>query len=80
MALYQFHRVLIAVAIMFDFIFTLWSVRRWNYTGEQINLIMAIGSSIVTVAFLIYLVYFSKNLNAMRDEMLRRANDETLTH
>jgi hypothetical protein len=74
MALFQFHRVLISFAIMFDFIFTLWSIRRWNATGENINLIMAVGSSIVTVMLLAYLVYFSKNLNAMRDDMIRRAN------
>ena len=74
MALFQFHRVLIAVTVMFDFLLTLWSIRRWNTTGEDTFLYLAIGSSVVSLALLAYLVNFSKNLNAMRDQMIRRAN------
>jgi len=65
-ALYNFHRVLIAVAILFDLVFSLYCFRKWQETGATSQLIMLIGSSVVTVAMVAYLIYFNKNLVVLR--------------
>ncbi len=72
MALYNFHRVLIAVAILFDFGFTFWTIRQYNLTGDAIQLVLAVGSSVVTVGLVVYLVYFNRNLSVLRHILAAR--------
>ncbi|MAE67198.1 MAG: hypothetical protein CMJ18_23300 [Phycisphaeraceae bacterium] len=62
MALYNFHRVLIASAILFDFGFSLYCFRRYQITGEGLQLTMLVASSVVTVAMIGYLIHFNKGL------------------
>jgi hypothetical protein len=67
MSLYQFHRVLIAAAIVFDALFTFWALRQWQNSGhDHMLLAMAIGSTVVTVTMVTYLVYFNRNLTRPR--------------
>jgi uncharacterized membrane protein len=67
MSLYHFHRVLITAAILFDFFFTFWAIRQYQAPdGAAMDLVMAIGSSVVTVALVAYLVYFNRNLAVLR--------------
>ena len=66
MALYNFHRVLIAATILFDLGFSLYCFRKWQETGFTSQLIMLIGSTVVTVAIVAYLIYFHKNLTVLR--------------
>lgn len=66
MALYNFHRVLIAAAILFDLGFSLYCYRKWQDGGEPMQLVMLIGSSVVTVGLVAYLVYFNKKLTVLR--------------
>ena len=72
MSLYHFHRVLIAAAILFDLYFSLYCYRRYSETGELQQLYMLIGSSLITVALVIYLVLFNKKM-----QMLSRLSRET---
>ena len=65
MALYHFHRVLIAAAILFDFAFSLYAFRRYSETSQTIDLAMAVGSSVVTVALVAYLIYFNRSLRLL---------------
>ncbi len=74
MSLYNFHRVLIGAAIVFDLFFTFWSVRQWRDDGETTMLVMAIASSIVTVALIAYLVYFNRNLAVLRHALSQRGD------
>ncbi len=76
MALYNFHRVLISAAILFDFFFTFWALREYRQTADGMQLAMAIGSSIVTVAMVAYLVYFNRNLAVMRHVLEGRDREE----
>lgn len=62
MALYNFHRMLIAAAILFDFGFTLYAFRRYGITGNVMDIYMGVGSSIVTVLLVAYLIYFNYSL------------------
>jgi len=66
MALYNFHRVLIAAAIVFDAGFTWFSLRRWNRSGDQLDLIMAIASTIITISFVVYLVFFNRKTRRLQ--------------
>jgi uncharacterized membrane protein len=66
MALYNFHRVLIAIAIVFDFLFTFWALRQWRLTSDSILLVTAVASSVVTIGLIAYLVYFNRNLSLLR--------------
>ncbi len=70
MALYNFHRVLIAAAILFDFAFTLYSFRRYDITGNVVDIYMGVGSSIVTIALVAYLIYFNYSVRVLRRDHL----------
>jgi len=74
MSLYNFHRVLIAAAILFDFLFTFWAIREYRFAdeGKTALLLTAIGSSIFTIALIAYLVYFNRNLAVFRHELAER--------
>lgn len=67
MALYYFHRVLIAAAILFDFAFTLYSFRRYGITGNAMDIVMGVGSSVVTVALVAYLIYFNYSVRVLQE-------------
>ena len=69
MSLYHFHRVLIGASIIFDFCFTFWTVRAWLKTGDAMQIVLAVGSSILTVALVTYLVYFNRNMAVWRHVM-----------
>ncbi|MEX2214461.1 MAG: hypothetical protein WD768_10055 [Phycisphaeraceae bacterium] len=66
MALYHFHRVLIAAAILFDFFFSLFCIRRYNLHGEVMDLVYAIGSSAISVGFILYLIHFNRKVARYR--------------
>ncbi|MBI1336950.1 MAG: hypothetical protein GC164_08315 [Phycisphaera sp.] len=66
MALYNFHRVLITASILFDAFFSYWSFQQWRETGESINLVMLVGSSVVTLGLIAYFIYFNRNLHNKR--------------
>ena len=66
MALYNFHRVLIAAAILFAIGFCLYCVRNYQSTGDVVQLVMLIVLSIVTVGLVGYLIHFNKNLTVLR--------------
>jgi ABC-type cobalamin transport system permease subunit len=72
MALYNFHRVLIAAAILFDFGFTLYAFRRYDITGSTTDIVMGVVSSIVTVALVAYLIYFNYSVRMLNDRSSRR--------
>ena len=69
MSLYYFHRVLIVATIVFDFFFTLWSIRMWRETSEPTYIYLAVGSSILTLAFIAYLVYFNRKLPQVKQNL-----------
>ena len=75
MSLYYFHRVLITAAVLFDFFFTFWAVRQYRLNDQMIDLVMAIGSSVVTIGLVAYLVYFNRNLTIHRHLMAVRQGD-----
>ncbi len=66
MAIYNFHRVLIAAAILFDFGFTFWAIQQYRCTDDGQQLILAVLSSAVTLALVAYLVYFNRTLAVLR--------------
>lgn len=76
MALYNFHRVLITAAILFDFFFTFWTVRQYRDTGDAMQLAMAIASTVVTVGLVGYLVYFNRNLTVLKHIIENRERGE----
>lgn len=72
MDLYSFHRVLISAAILFDFLFTFWAVRQWRVDSDPMMLVMAVGSSVVTITLVAYLVYFNRSLAVLRHTLAGR--------
>ena len=66
MALYNFHRVLITAAILFDFGFTYWAILQYRETDDVKQLVLAVLSSVVTLALVAYLVYFNRTLTVLR--------------
>jgi len=73
MALYAFHRVLIVFAILFDFAFTVFCIRRYNRSGGALDLVWAALASFITVAFVYYLVLFNRKVNRLRITLAARA-------
>ena len=69
MALYYFHRILIAAAIIFDVGYTYFCLKRYSKLEQTGDLIMAIASSAVTLGFVIYLVRFNKKVRRLRDQV-----------
>lgn len=66
MAPYKFHRVLIAVAILFDFGFTFWAIQQYRCSDDVKQLILPVFSLAVTLALVAYLVYFNRTLAVLR--------------
>ena len=69
MALYNFHRILIAAAILFDFFFSLFCIRKYNLHGDVMDLVYAVGSSAVSIGFIIYLIRFNRKCARMRTSL-----------
>jgi hypothetical protein len=73
MALYAFHRVLIAAAIFFDFVFTVFCIRKYNGpNGDIKDLIWALLSSVITVGFVWYFIHFTRKTARLRIELAAR--------
>lgn len=72
MSLYNFHRVLIGATILFNFLFIFWAIRQFRATDDIINLVMATGSLVISVAMVVYLVYFSRNLALTRHVLAKQ--------
>ena len=62
MALFNFHRVLISGYILFDLFFTLLCVRRWLDGAGSIQIVMGVGSSVITLGLIVYLVNFNRRM------------------
>jgi len=69
MGLYYFHYVLIGAAICGDMFFTLFCFRRYNVDGEPTMLTLGIISSLITLGFVGYLIYFSKHMTIIRQRL-----------
>lgn len=66
MALYNFHRVLIAAAILFDLGFSLYCFRNYRDSGDAAQLAMLVASSLVTIGLVAYLIHFNRGLTVLR--------------
>jgi hypothetical protein len=62
MSLIQFHRVLIATAIVFCGGFAAWELRAYLGNGEILALLLAIGFAAAALALLYYLRHLSRFL------------------
>jgi len=77
MSLYNFHRVLIGATILFDLFFTFWAIRQYRLSEESINLVLAIGSSVISMGLVVYLVYFNRNLAMVRHILANQSGGST---
>lgn len=75
MALYNFHRLLIAVSILFDIGFTFWCVRAFNradqaqrdaWTFLENPIVWGVASSLLVVLFILYLIHFNRSLTHLK--------------
>ena len=66
MALYNFHRVLISSAILFFFGFGLYVFRQSGVTERAADLAMGIGSVLVSLAMIAYLIYFNYRIRVLQ--------------
>lgn len=66
MALYNFHRVLVAAAILFGFGMSLYGYRSYSVTGDTSNLTMAAVAGVLAIGMIAYLVYFNAKLILLR--------------
>ena len=69
MSLYYFHFVLIGATILGDLFFTLFCLQRYRADDNPAMLTMAAVSTIVTVAFVAYMVYFARHLSVVRHQL-----------
>lgn len=75
MSLYIFHRVLIAASILFDAWFSIWCWQMYGQTEDSTYIIMLVGSSVLMLSFLVYLIYFNR-----KTRKLQHAIDVTCEH
>lgn len=68
MALFHFHRILVAAAILFDVAYTFFSINRWQKLGHTSDLVMAVVSTLITIAFIAYLIRFNKKMRRWQAE------------
>jgi hypothetical protein len=68
MALYQFHRVLIAATIVFFGGFAWWAIR----VGGGFHVAMGVGSALIAGLAGAYLVYFNHRLRRLSSAVNRR--------
>ena len=71
MSLYHFHRVLIGAAILFDVMFSWYCYRKWHIAGEVLHMMMLVGSSVVTLGMIAYLVYFNRKVAMLGSKRVR---------
>ncbi len=62
MAAFALHQLIVATALILDFAFMFWALRRYAATGESMLLCGAIGSTFLTVIMVSYLVYFNRRM------------------
>jgi len=77
MGLYNFHRVLIIVAILFDVGFSIYCYRKYQVSSESLHVVMLLGSSVVTLVLVTYLIYFNRSLailRSMASDRIRRCH------
>jgi hypothetical protein len=72
MALYAFHRILITAAILFDFVFTVFCIRKYNRSGDAWELVWGLASSLLTLGLVAYLVHFNRKTSRLRLELAAR--------
>ena len=75
MVLYHFHRILISASILGDMVFTYWCVAAYNRAEAarraawgffENPLVWGVGSTIIVVLMVAYLIYFNRNLVNLR--------------
>lgn len=62
MAAFALHQLIMATALVLDFAFMFWAIRRYTVTGESMLLCGAIVSTFVTITLVSYLVYFNRRI------------------
>lgn len=67
MDLYHFHRVLIASAILFSLGFAVYAYRQSGDLGSGLYLAMAVGSGVISLSLVAYLVYFNKSVRKLNE-------------
>jgi hypothetical protein len=65
MDLYHFHRVLIASAILFFLGFAVYAYRQSGDLGSGLYLAMAVGSGVISLSLIAYLVYFNMSIRKL---------------
>jgi hypothetical protein len=73
MALYNFHRVLIAASILFDVLFSFWCWGIYQKTDQSVYIVMLVGSTLLTVGLIAYLIHFNRKTRRLR-RALEHAN------
>jgi hypothetical protein len=62
MAAFALHQLIVAIALLLDFLFALWAIRRYTSTGESMLLYGAFASAFITVTLVSYMVYFNRRM------------------
>ena len=73
MNLNAFHRILIAASIAFDVFFTIFCIRKYNRSGDWVQIALAVAASLLTIALVAYLLYFNRKVAALRITLAARA-------
>ena len=74
MAAFALHQIIVATALILDFLFAFWALRRFANTGDNVLLCGAIGSAFITVTLVSYLVYFNRRLALINHLCSTRCN------
>lgn len=73
MNLNGFHRILIAATIAFDLFFTIFCIRKYNRSGDVMQIVLAAVASLLTIGFVAYFLYFNRKVAALRITLAARA-------
>ncbi len=73
MNLNGFHRILVGASIAFDLFFTVFCIRKYNRTGDVMQIVMAVVTSLLTLGLVFYLVHFNRKVAALRITLAARA-------
>ena len=68
MALYYFHRVLIASSILFALGFCAYSYQRYSQIGDTVDLATSVTSGMLCLGMIGYLVYFNAKTRRLQDK------------
>lgn len=66
MALYNFHRVLIAITALSLLAFSVYCYRHYGLGGEMIERAMIVGSAILSLVVFGYLIYFNSKIGTLK--------------